>query len=641
MKNEIKDLFTNEGEELGISAEEIVLAPDEEIYAEAAQIAAASAQDVKYPFVIKYDVNWKEFLLDMIDKCGGVVKEEIGDTELAVSVNMAQLKFIKALDCVEGVRVESIAESLKFESDSTDFEENFVLTTEAENGIITREVQMSDVTEASVASTNTATPRCTTESCCCEGSTMETAIPLTVEQLTSVQICCPGSEVWYKFDIEKDRDYTIYSSGGTATGGHLDTIGTLYDADGNQLAYCDDHNGMLYFKICEYLYEGYTYYLKVQVDNNKTGNFYIKVTRDVLVESVSISTSSVTMAQDQNYQLEADIFPMDATEKRIKWVSLNKNVATVNLETGVVTAVDVGEATIRAYDWYERALMVECVVTVLTPTDSVVKPTKKAMAIDSYTTLESTNYPSGVNVSNIVWRSKDENIVTVDPYSGYVLAKGVGATSVCVESRDGSIVYGLCNITVNGLSDIATDSWEAMGFVYDNSQRDFNRANQGLPPYSYEQWILNGRQKLLYVVDQNGSAGIIGAGHARLLIRSSEGLWYRTEFVKNPSVGRVIVECFQIPEEEKNNRITGNGIQYICLCGEYTQCLAEAERIASNPNNGYNGEYDLITNNCMHYVNEILGYSDNVIDAIDNYIHSNNCFVPQTYYNNLLDILNS
>lgn len=40
-------------------------------------------------------------------------------------------------------------------------------------------------------------------------------------------------------------------------------------------------------------------------------------------------------------------------------------------------------------------------------------------------------------------------------------------------------------------------------------------------------------------------------------------------------------------------------------------------------------------------MNEILGYSDNVIDAIDNYIHSNNCFVPQTYYNDLLDILNS
>ena len=95
----------------------------------------------------------------MIDKCGGVVKEEIGDTELAVSVNMAQLKFIKALDCVEGVSVESINENLKSKSDSTDFKETSVLTTEAENSTITTEVQMSDVTEASVVSTNIATPR--------------------------------------------------------------------------------------------------------------------------------------------------------------------------------------------------------------------------------------------------------------------------------------------------------------------------------------------------------------------------------------------------------------------------------------------------------------------------------------------------
>ena len=162
---------------------------------------------------------------------------------------------------------------------------------------------------------------------------METAIPLTVEELTSVHICCPGSEVWYKFDIEKDRDYTIYSSGGTATGGHLDTIGTLYDADGNQLAYNDDHNGMLYFKICEYLYEGYTYYLKVQVDNNKTGNFYIKVTRDVLVESVTIDPSSVTVLNTKNCQLEAKFSPTTPTETRVKWVSLNKDVATVDWAT--------------------------------------------------------------------------------------------------------------------------------------------------------------------------------------------------------------------------------------------------------------------------------------------------------------------
>lgn len=220
------------------------------------------------------------------------------------------------------------------------------------------------MTEASVASTNTATPRCTTSSCCCGGSTMETAIPLTAEELTSVHICCPGSEVWYKFDIEKDWDYTIYSSGGTATGGHLDTIGTLYDADGNQLAYCDDHNGMLYFKICEYLYEGYTYYLKVQVDNNKTGNFYIKVTRDVLVESVTISPSSKTLAKNETVQLSATVLPANAIGRDVRWVSSNENVATVDWATGLVTAVGVGEATIRAYDWYEHAPMAECTVTV-------------------------------------------------------------------------------------------------------------------------------------------------------------------------------------------------------------------------------------------------------------------------------------
>ena len=678
MKNETKDFFTSDDEEINISAEEIVLAPDEEIYAEAAQIATASAEDVKYPFIIKYDVNWKEFLLDMIDKCGGVVKEEINATELSVSVNMAQLKFIKALDCVEGVRVESIAESLKSESDSTDFKETSVLTTEAENSIITTEVQMSDVTEASVASPNTATPRCTTESCCCGGSTMETAIPLTVEELTSVHICCPGSEVWYKFDIEKDRDYTIYSSGGTATGGHLDTIGTLYDADGNQLAYNDDHNGMLYFKICEYLYEGYTYYLKVQVDNNKTGNFYIKVTRDVLVESVTISPSTKTVNVGDTFALSATIFPDNAEDKRVRWTSYDDNIAEVDYTKGIVTTKSAGTVNICAYAMDGSGVSAYCSVTVKSvPVSSVtITPASKIMAVGSATTLTATVLPTNATNKTIVWSSSDENIATVIPSTGYVLAKNPGTTNIWAFSQDGSGQYMNCSVTIRTPPDTSKYSWQELGFSYDGSVRDFNRLNNDLPPYAYEEWCQVGygysedpyldtitvNYDAIYVVDY-GEDGLDCVGHAYLLLKNNDGSWLRTEFAgpdkpnakvnifsENPTS---IVSALSVKVKEDaveySLPVVGDpstsvpliftyyvdGVQYYPIKGNFSASIDMANEWV---NQRYNGYYFLTTNNCLHYVRDVLREGTAAVPSVESYIHSSITPVPKSFYDGLKEI---
>ena len=56
-------------------------------------------------------------------------------------------------------------------------------------------------------------------------------------------------------------------------------------------------------------------------------------------------------------------------------------------------------------------------------------------------------------------------------------------------------------------------------------------------------------------------------------------------------------------------------------------------------NNGYNGEYDPVFNNCLHYVNEILGYGNNINDAVDKHIHEFEGFSPNAYYNDLVRII--
>ena len=66
-----------------------------------------------------------------------------------------------------------------------------------------------------------------------------------------------------------------------------------------------------------------------------------------LVEGISLSLSEQSLQQDTTLQLIATVYPETAANKSIRWESDNKQVAVVD-DTGLVTAVGVGEAVITA-----------------------------------------------------------------------------------------------------------------------------------------------------------------------------------------------------------------------------------------------------------------------------------------------------
>lgn len=84
----------------------------------------------------------------------------------------------------------------------------------------------------------------------------------------------------------------------------------------------------------------------------------------VAVESVTISPESLEpLLPEEQVQLSATVTPDNATDKSVAWESLNEDVATVD-QTGLVTAVAEGEATIRATAGDQSASLN---VTVLSP----------------------------------------------------------------------------------------------------------------------------------------------------------------------------------------------------------------------------------------------------------------------------------
>ena len=71
--------------------------------------------------------------------------------------------------------------------------------------------------------------------------------------------------------------------------------------------------------------------------------------QDVVVKSIAIAPAeNVSVEAGKTVNLTATVSPENATNKKVTWSSLNQNFATVDAQTGVVTGVSAGQATIRA-----------------------------------------------------------------------------------------------------------------------------------------------------------------------------------------------------------------------------------------------------------------------------------------------------
>lgn len=108
---------------------------------------------------------------------------------------------------------------------------------------------------------------------------MASAIHLPFINWRRDSIDCPGDERWYKFTANADGVHPNGSPGWylVHTQGELDTVGYLYDSNGNQLAYSDDDGANLNFYFWVQLDYYETYYIRVRAYGDNTGDFGVRV----------------------------------------------------------------------------------------------------------------------------------------------------------------------------------------------------------------------------------------------------------------------------------------------------------------------------------------------------------------------------
>ena len=179
---------------------------------------------------------------------------------------------------------------------------------------------------------------------------------------------------------------------------------------------------------------------------------------NIPVDSMRLNpgTLTLTLGVNETAAIVAVILPENATNKTVTWSSSNRNIVTV--ESGVVTAVATGTATITAFhvegdDTNRRSFYAYCYITV-NPTPPVVVPvtevtleqTELNLTVGDDATLVATVLPEDATNKNITWTTSNRNIASVS--DGLVTAVAAGTATITVTTVDGNKTAS-CLVTVN------------------------------------------------------------------------------------------------------------------------------------------------------------------------------------------------
>ena len=172
------------------------------------------------------------------------------------------------------------------------------------------------------------------------------------------------------------------------------------------------------------------------------------------VEGISLDKSSLSLTSGSTSQLTATITPDNALNKNVAWTTSNASVATVS-ESGLVTAVGSGTATITATSAENSSIKATCTVTVTQPiyvtSVSLDKKTLSMYVGDTYT-FTVTYTPANATETTMQWGILRNGVISVNNITRTVTAlkEGTSSVSVSIYGEDKSTPKtSICNITVS------------------------------------------------------------------------------------------------------------------------------------------------------------------------------------------------
>ena len=158
----------------------------------------------------------------------------------------------------------------------------------------------------------------------------------------------------------------------------------------------------------------------------------VKVTvTDVAVKEITVSgEANQTVLEGGKIQLAVNFVPKNATNKGLKWNSLNPGIATVD-ENGIVTGVKNGKATIKATsDVNPQAVAIFSVlVEEIYMTEFTVVADRTTVTVGDTATVRAIIKPDDYPNKEVTWESMDPTVATVNE-NGVVTTKATGPVTI-------------------------------------------------------------------------------------------------------------------------------------------------------------------------------------------------------------------
>ena len=166
------------------------------------------------------------------------------------------------------------------------------------------------------------------------------------------------------------------------------------------------------------------------------------------VTSVILNRSTATLKATETVQLSGSVLPANASNKDLVWTTSDENIATVS-ESGLVTAVAVGEVTITATSQSTPDISATCRVSVVpTPVASItLSQTSVSLKATETVSLTATVAPETATIKDVTWTSDNPKVATVDE-NGVITAVTAGEAVITAAATDGSGVFNTVKVQV-------------------------------------------------------------------------------------------------------------------------------------------------------------------------------------------------
>ncbi|WP_372934035.1 Ig-like domain-containing protein [Mariniphaga sediminis] len=165
------------------------------------------------------------------------------------------------------------------------------------------------------------------------------------------------------------------------------------------------------------------------------------------VSGISISQCpSGKLNVSHSHQMYANVYPVEASNKTVRWSTSDASVATVD-SMGLLRAVSTGFVTISA-STTEADYSATCEINVgpLLVTEVIIEKCPNMLYEGSTEQLTAIIKPAGVDNASLTWNSSDNNVLAVNE-SGLIRAIKEGSATVSLTTTDGKFISS-CEIVV-------------------------------------------------------------------------------------------------------------------------------------------------------------------------------------------------